>query len=323
MKKGIFIVCILLVLAALAWFGGRKLLGSKDTDASSDSAEVLADTKEKDVSGGDAEAGDSAVAGEDASQQEETASSADAESADDAEDAAGEESLEDTMHAVAEAVEEAASSSDEGLLYSIKTSAGNNLGMVPIVNSNAVVMMDGGSGTTYQGEFAPQKEQEQSALQLKVEEQTALAAAEGKIGAGAFYRESLLQEFVFPAEVTTIEKFAFARSGLNSVEIPDGVTQIGYGAFYHCDALTDVTIPDSVTVIDENAFSHTPWLENWMAGAAENEEDEPDGEKAADTSGEGDFLIVGDGILLAYRGAEKEPTLPAEVKSIAPGALGD
>ena len=36
--------------------------------------------------------------------------------------------------------------------------------------------------------------------------------------------------------------------------IPDGVTSIGYSAFYHCTGLTSVTIPNSVTSIEQYAF---------------------------------------------------------------------
>jgi len=40
------------------------------------------------------------------------------------------------------------------------------------------------------------------------------------------------------------------------VVIPEGVTSIGYGAFYSCENLTTITIPDSVTSIGESAFSY-------------------------------------------------------------------
>lgn len=304
MKKGILIGCIVLALAALAWFGGRKLFGSKDADTEvsgvGDSGVSVSGAEINETAADDTEA---ETVSENTPQQEGAEASEEAESMDDIkENTSGEETVAAEIGAVVEAVKEAVVPSDEGLLYSIETSAGNNLGMVPIVNGNAVVLMDGGSGTTHQGEYVPK---EQSAFQMKLEEQKSLAASEGAIKAWAFYRESAMRDFEFPEGVTAIEKFAFARSGIQSVTIPEGVTSIGNGAFYHCDDLSEVTIPDSVTVIEENAFEHTPWLEKWKAESTE------------------DFLIVGDGILLAYRGSEESPELPLEVKSIAPGAFAN
>lgn len=301
MKKGIIIGCIILALAALAWFGGRKLFGAKEGDTETAEAEVSADVSGSDVSGSD-------VSGSDVEVKE-------AESSENEEDTAESEDQ--------NTVEEGAVFSDENTLYTIKTSDGNNLGMVPIVNGNAVVLMDGGRSTTYEGEYVPE---EQSAYRMKLEEQTSLAASEGKIGAWAFYRESAMRNFDFPEGVNAIEKFAFARSGLTGIVIPEGVTSIGSGAFYHCDSLTSVVIPDSVTVIEENAFSHTPWLENWMADGGNVEDVDTSSEdeetiEVSDSSNVDDFLIVGDGILLAYRGAEENPELPPGVKSIAPGVF--
>lgn len=42
---------------------------------------------------------------------------------------------------------------------------------------------------------------------------------------------------------------------VSSVEIGDGVTSIGQGAFYHCDKLTSISIPSSVTSICGYAFA--------------------------------------------------------------------
>ncbi len=123
-----------------------------------------------------------------------------------------------------------------------------------------------------------------------------------KIAAQAFYQQSDLNEYEISEGITEIGEFAFARSGLTKVSIPEGVTQIGYGAFYHCDCLNEVEIPNSVTEIAPNAFEQTPWLKNTQTA------DYP-------------YLIVGDGILLAYAGSESVINIPTNVKQIAPGVF--
>ena len=119
----------------------------------------------------------------------------------------------------------------------------------------------------------------------------------------AYYRQTTLDSYEFADGITQIGDFAFARSGLTQVTIPEGVTTIGYGAFYHCDQLVQVDIPDTVTQIAPYAFSETPWLNSWKNETGE------------------DFLIVGDGILLAYRGSDSKISIPDGVKKIAAGCF--
>ena len=45
------------------------------------------------------------------------------------------------------------------------------------------------------------------------------------------------------------------KSYLKYVTLPDGLTSIGYYAFYDCESLTSITIPNSVTSIGGGAFS--------------------------------------------------------------------
>ncbi|MBR3514925.1 MAG: leucine-rich repeat domain-containing protein [Lachnospiraceae bacterium] len=120
----------------------------------------------------------------------------------------------------------------------------------------------------------------------------------------AHYLDLTLTSFTFPATVQKIGAFAFARSGINKAALPKGLTSIGEGAFYHCDQLTEVSIPTTVTSIGKNAFIYTPWYQNW--------------EKDPNTS---DFLIVGDGVLIGYKGSEQTPALPAGVKHVADGVF--
>lgn len=123
-----------------------------------------------------------------------------------------------------------------------------------------------------------------------------------------FYRNTDLNQYDIPDTVTKIGDFAFARSSLTDITIPEAVETIGYAAFYHCDNLENVTIPNTVTQIDSMAFSKTKWMNNWLnADITSTEEDA--------------FLIVGDGILLAYRGNSANVTIPADVKIIGADAF--
>lgn len=288
MKKKIALVCGLLAVLALVWTGVKNLNVMAEDTVSGDegdseapsgrSAEDVSEksASEKDVSGNDVSGDD--VSGNDASPK--------------------------TVRSVEDMLAE------DGVLYVMRTSDGNNLGMVPIVAGNAVVLLNESGMTTYQGDYEPEAA---GAFQLKLEEENAKAAADGFLHDWAFYKEPMLKSYDWPDGVEAAGRFAFARSGLNSISIPEGVKTISKGAFYHCDNLTEVTIPASVTTIEENAFSHTPWLDHWMEGAGD---EEADSENTAD-----DFLIVGDGILLAYRGEEENPEIPEGVKSIVPGVL--
>ncbi len=131
------------------------------------------------------------------------------------------------------------------------------------------------------------------------------AVVDNKIAGKAFYGDTTLREYTFDNGITEIGDFAFARSGLKSVTIPEGVTSIGYGAFYHCDDLSNVAIPKTVTNIEPAAFAATRMLDNWMQ------------------YGSGDYFICGDGILLAYRGGDSRIAIPEGVKQIGPEAFKD
>lgn len=130
------------------------------------------------------------------------------------------------------------------------------------------------------------------------------AVLDKKIATQGFYYDRTLTDYKVPAGITQIGDFAYARSSMSSLVIPDGVTHIGYGAFYHCDNLETVSIPSSVTSIEGYAFQNTPYLNSFMQSSDGNP-----------------FLIVGDGILLAYNGSYTEVEIPQGVKTIAPGAF--
>ena len=124
------------------------------------------------------------------------------------------------------------------------------------------------------------------------------------IAAQAYYNDAS-ESCSIPDGIRKIGEFAYARARLTSARIPDGVEEIGYAAFYHCNNLAEVTIPDSVKEIGVSAFDKTLWLEQWKGNV---------GEGSA-------FLIVGDGILLAYRGKGGDVAIPESVKTIGAEAF--
>ena len=123
-----------------------------------------------------------------------------------------------------------------------------------------------------------------------------------QIASKAYYGSQNMAGYEMPENITEINEFSFARSNISTVTIPDTVTSIGYGAFYHCDELQGVVIPKSVTYIAPFAFDKTKWMEDFENSSSE-------------------FLIVGDGILLAYNGRQSHVTIPEGVKRIAPYAF--
>ncbi len=61
--------------------------------------------------------------------------------------------------------------------------------------------------------------------------------------------------------VTKIGATVFYGSTITSIVIPEGVTSIGSGAFWHCKSLSDVTLPSTLTTIESYAFNDCQALE--------------------------------------------------------------
>ena len=75
-----------------------------------------------------------------------------------------------------------------------------------------------------------------------------------KISSYAFEYCRSLTSINIPDGVTSIGNGAFWGCSLTSIKIPDGVTSIGNSAFRDCSSLTSISIPDGVTSIEEYAF---------------------------------------------------------------------
>lgn len=71
-----------------------------------------------------------------------------------------------------------------------------------------------------------------------------------------------LTNITIPTSVIKIEGYAFANSGLTTIELPSSITSIDYGLFSSCSDLVSVKIPSSVESIGENAFVSCTSLTN-------------------------------------------------------------
>lgn len=163
---------------------------------------------------------------------------------------------------------------------------GEVVGTTTVVGHQAVVLLDS------------EKMQAKKGSDVDVE---ALFPEDYKVENWQYYMEKELRTMELAGGCVSIGDFGFARSGLESITIPKGVKEIGYAAFYHCDRLEDIQIPDSVTRIGADAFTYTPWLQSFLKGERPANEE---------------FLIVGDGCLIAYRGDDTVVVIPYGVKYI-------
>lgn len=134
----------------------------------------------------------------------------------------------------------------------------------------------------------------------------------GIVADKAYYMSGELTNMSLPSGVHEIGQFAFSRTEVVSVTLPEGVKTIDYGAFYHCDRLLDVQLPTTVEKIEPFAFSETPWVEDFLSGTG-GINNQLDGRLNAS---DGDFLVSG-GALIAYRGDGANVTVPNGVRIIA------
>ena len=173
-----------------------------------------------------------------------------------------------------------------------------------IDNTKQTVVDGPGVGADNTTEYAEIVEQMETVLQTETHGKglslPKFAVIGDSIAGKAFYEDKTLTEYSVPSNVTSIGDFAFARSNLESITLPNSVTHIGYGAFYHCDNLAQIAVPGTVTDIEPSAFDKTRMLQNWKI------------------YGESDFLIMGNGILVAYKGTDDYVEIPETVKQIGP-----
>lgn len=182
---------------------------------------------------------------------------------------------------------------------------GNVIGSTKVVANQAVVFIDSASPSVISGgsEGDAPSDSVNAANILMSEESTypKYTIVDGRLIADqAYYRSTKPANLSIPAGIEEIGEFAYARSSVTQLVIPEGVKSIGYGAFYHCDNLNSVSLPATLICVEPKAFVYSAWVENFLDG----------------TTGDGDFLISGN-TLVAYRGNGSAVAIPEGVYLIA------
>lgn len=80
---------------------------------------------------------------------------------------------------------------------------------------------------------------------------------------GSFYGCYTLESVVIPEGVTDIGNYAFyGCKNMKKIEIPESVMHIGDRAYAMCSTLTSLTVPAGIDTIGDSAFSLTPWYDD-------------------------------------------------------------
>ena len=173
------------------------------------------------------------------------------------------------------------------------------IGKTRVVAGNAVILYEEKDKTGGNVQLPTESKEE-----VFVPDMTVTDDGSHIIAKKAYYQATEFKKMTMDNTIEKIDDFAFARSKVTNVVIPEGITHIGYGAFYHCDKLESVEIPETVETIEPEAFSQTKYLSAWKNGGDID-----------------DFLVVGNGVLLAYKGNEARVILPSHVRKIAGGVF--
>ncbi len=83
------------------------------------------------------------------------------------------------------------------------------------------------------------------------------------IGKGAFEYCDALREITLPSGIKTLPEGVFRESGLVSINLPEGITEIGDNSFYSCKKLEFINLPQNLKKIGVDAFSSCEELE-WV-----------------------------------------------------------
>lgn len=144
-----------------------------------------------------------------------------------------------------------------------------------------------------------------------------------EIGELAFSGCSGIEEISIPDEVLEIGKMAFANcTSLKTVNFGEKLNSVGAYAFIGCTTLSEIILPDNTEKIGEYAFyncrslktlGELPNIKTVGGHAFEN--------TAWTDEYEGDYIILGDGILISYLGNAEKLTLDKSIKTVGASAF--
>ncbi len=135
------------------------------------------------------------------------------------------------------------------------------------------------------------------------------------IGARAFSNCRNLTSLVFMGSVTEIHSEAFAKSGLISMYLPDGIQRIEAGAFSGT-ALTAANIPTTVSYMGSGVFADCTSIIGFTVGG------DPNGSSTCFKAANG-ILLTADGkeLVQAPLGAGTRLSIPEGIETIRSGAV--
>ena len=184
---------------------------------------------------------------------------------------------------------------------------GTTIGATQVVGNQAVVFVDNTSLQVLSGKEGMTKpevisQENVSEIESGIPKYTIVDNT--VVADQAYYRNQQLQKVVLPESIQEAGQFAFARSSVTEITLPEGAGTIGYGAFYHCDELRLVVLPETIENVEPKAFDYTAWIRDFQENGTE------------------DFLVSGN-VLVAYRGNAGQVVVPEGVRVIAGEVFAD
>lgn len=121
-----------------------------------------------------------------------------------------------------------------------------------------------------------------------------------EVGASAFADCTALSDITVDDGVRAIGDYAFSGcSSVSEIKLPNSIDHIGDGAFLGCTALSKPVIPKTLDYFGAYALENTAWMKDQK----------------------GEFVTVGDGILIKYRGENTTKSIPDSVRTIGSAAF--